>query len=654
MTFLFAVKHHSTQHELALASESTVHDLQTAIAAATAVPVSGQTVLGLSKAKPMPSAATRLADIATLKLAPKINRLVLMGVTAERREAVQAVEAELVAEREAEREAAERAALEASVREEQLRIERDERRREIERQEAREAELAERARAERAARRAAAAAAAAAADDADGDEVVGNADDRRLNASFDASATLEVELPLFSLSQARSVSENVAEQLHASDKVLLPSSVLADLSAARVAPPFTFCVRVGERCTHVRAVEFSANDCIVLSAQLLADLGATHGQVAKLTTAHLPQATKLQLQPTTSSWVDLDPELRDAILTHELRNYSSATLGGTLSVRFANQVFIFAVRHVEPISEAHAVSLNDVDVEVDVIEPATLPPPIVPLRVDEPALSGQKAGANEPAFFSLQLQASDVGQRFRVRVTSSSPQADPDLFASQLSLNKRPSPMAYEWQSQLEGSSEELMFECGLDGPDQVRPDEPFFVSVCAYGGAECVFEIALQRTTDTRLGDGAASAASAADSLECFNCGRRVPRASHALHELGCRRDSYQCEVCHEVLPRRGQAKHVAVRHKEVLCTLGCGARLTQDQQAAHRRDVCPFRTVACLYCPLAVTLRSRGAHQGQCGNRTATCKQCGEVGKRNTMKRHCVEVHGVFPKAVKPTMWH
>lgn len=654
MSFLFQVKHHAVTHDVELPGDATVGALQAAAYERTAVPPSGQTLLGLTKAKPFPSADVRLADLGSVKAAPKVNRLVLMGVTAERREAVQMVEATLVAEREAEREAAEREAAEAAVRQEEAAraalAAREERRLEAEREEA--ARLARRA--ARAQRAAAAAAAAMAADDDDDDHDGGAAveQNRRLNASFDESARVELPLQL-ALPDELDVAPEVVRQLEHSDKVLLPAAVLGEMHAARVAPPFTFCLRVAERCVYVRAIEFSAAaDTVVLSRQLVADLHAQPGATAVLTTTRLPPASKLQLEPQ-SSWVDIDADLRDAILLYELRNYASATLGGTLSVRYANQVYAFTVRDIEPrLADVNAVSLLDVDVEVDVVEPAQLPPPIAPLRLDAPPLAAQSARADGPAYFSLVLQQADVGQRFRVRVTASTADSDPDLFASQMS--KRPSPDAYEWQSQLDGASEELTFQCGT-AAGQVQPDVPLYVAVQPYdggngGSGECVFDIVLQRATDNRLGDGAA----AIDGVECVNCGRRVPRASHALHELGCRRDNFECAVCHEILPRRSQAKHAAVRHRAVPCSLGCGRTLQQDEQAAHRRDVCPLRCVACAYCPLLVPLSNRGVHQGQCGNRTASCKRCDHAGKRNEMKRHVVEAHGVFPKDVKPTDWH
>jgi hypothetical protein len=76
-----------------------------------------------------------------------------------------------------------------------------------------------------------------------------------------------------------------------------------------------------------------------MSPHLIADLGAASGALVKIESVRLPPATKLQLQPS-PSWIDLDPELRDAILHYELRNYATATLGGSLHVRYGKRAVL--------------------------------------------------------------------------------------------------------------------------------------------------------------------------------------------------------------------------------------------------------------------------------------------------------------------------
>eukprot|EP01108_Squamamoeba_japonica_P002508 TRINITY_DN2206_c0_g1_i1.p2 TRINITY_DN2206_c0_g1~~TRINITY_DN2206_c0_g1_i1.p2 ORF type:complete len:277 (+),score=163.33 TRINITY_DN2206_c0_g1_i1:322-1152(+) len=144
-------------------------------------------------------------------------------------------------------------------------------------------------------------------------------------------------------------------------------------------------------------------------------------------------------------------------------------------------------------------------------------------------------------------------------------------------------------------------------------------------------------------------------DSERCGQCGRLVPAAARVLHSLGCRRDTHSCDVCGETTDRASADKHARVRHRRVACALGCGAQLLADEQSSHRRDACPRRRVACLYCPLRVRVRDRGEHQGQCGARSAQCARCPLVARRREMKRHVVEAHGVLPRDIDAAVdWH
>jgi hypothetical protein len=664
MSFQFHLKYHSEEWDFALSPDATVGDLEAHVFQLTHVEPSAQKLLGLFNRKPSPPKETHLRSCLGVRAAPRVNKITLMGVTREQREQIHQFEATMVAEREAEREAQAEAQAEAERRAEAERLHMEEQRaRALEERRLYDEEHAAANRRVPLRRRhvqpthVSASSSDSFRPDTDDDD---NADEvehsphqqqsRALNASFDDDASIDnVDLVVVS-----NEDHGVADEL-VGDKVRLPDSVLRHLDAARVRPPFLFRVTNAGRCVHVRALDFTAaHGQIVMSPQLIADLGAESGASVKLESVQLPPATKLQLRPQ-SSWVDLDPELRDAILHYELRNYATATLGGSLHVRNGNDLFAFEVCDVEPKSAGSptsAVSLSDVDVEVDVIEPTQLPPPIVALRVDEAATTDCVASAQAPAYFSLVLGEADVGARFRVSVQSSAkPDGDPDIFASQ--LMKRPSAVTYEWQAQLDGPLEELTFVCG-SGAGQVHPSVPLYVAVTAYGSVPCTFSIALRRVVaENRLNDDAAGSG-VVDGVKCVTCGRMVPRATLALHELGCQRDNHICGVCNELMPRRSKAKHEAVRHQQVRCSLGCRMVLSQDEQATHRREACRLRAVPCIYCPMWMPLLERGAHQALCCNRTATCKRCEFTSKRKEMKRHVVEEHGVFPKDVRPTDWH
>jgi hypothetical protein len=279
----------------------------------------------------------------------------------------------------------------------------------------------------------------------------------------------------------------------------------------------------------------------------------------------------------------------------------------------ANELFSFRVCDVEPKSARCdvGVSLSDVDVEVDVIEPATLPPPIVALQIDAAATVDCVASQATPAYFSLQLGDADVGQRFRVSVQCEHSRRDPDMFASQ--LMKRPSAVAYEWQAQLDGADEELLFVCG-DGASQVHPNAPLYVAVTTYGSdVPCTFSIALQRVVaENRLnGDGQRGARRRrvrvvrSQGAACVTCAARARLPARQLRLQDVQRDDAASQPC--------QARDGASPAGAVLARLRSNA-LAGRAGDSSARDVSPARRIACLYCPMQVSLLERGAHQNLC----------------------------------------
>jgi hypothetical protein len=261
MSILFHLKYHSSEWDFALGDDATYDDLKARVFALTAVEPSAQKLLGLFNRKPPPSTTTQLRGCLGVKLAPRINQLTLMGVTREQREQIQMFEATLVAEREAVREAQLEAERRAALAAEQRRLARE--------AEAEEARVAAEHAAEQQRRRAEAAAEqrrarraersrrdTAVDDENDVDDGFDNqfaAAVPQLNASFDDDATMDaVELRV----------EPTADDGRAAgvvgDKVLLPQRAVGHaLDNSRVRPPFVFRVTLGERCVHVRALDFT-------------------------------------------------------------------------------------------------------------------------------------------------------------------------------------------------------------------------------------------------------------------------------------------------------------------------------------------------------------------------------------------------------------
>jgi len=101
---------------------------------------------------------------------------------------------------------------------------------------------------------------------------------------------------------------------------------------------------------------------------------------------------------------------------------------------------------------------------------------------------------------------------------------------------------------------------------------------------------------------------------VRCSNCHKLVPEASLDLHLLHCQRHCQVCPICQAVLkrsefashwhcPKCSQAMHVdqAAKHMEVWHTLikcECGQEMERSQLTAHKRTECPRRLVLCRFC--------------------------------------------------------
>ncbi len=344
-----------------------------------------------------------------------------------------------LAERERlEREAAvraERLARERAARDEAMRVER------------------ERAMAEASARREAAAAAVRRGDDDDGDDASASfgGGRRALNESFDADAVVRATLA----ATTPAAGTPLAEQLETGDKLLLPVSVLDELTAARVAFPFVFRIArvdadaadaASTRATYARVAEFTASPgTVVMSTRLLEAIGVAAGATLRLSTVRPRAAARLRLRPRSARWIDVDDDERSAALAFSLRNYATASVGTPIALDYANQRWLFDVLDVVPRADdggdgdgddaatptpCVVVSLTNVDVECDVIEPLE---PIVPLGalvVDGDGVIVELE-RGKLAYFAVSPTDGTSTTSVSVVAEPLDDASDPDLFASQ-------------------------------------------------------------------------------------------------------------------------------------------------------------------------------------------------------------------------------
>eukprot|EP00996_Jenningsia_fusiforme_P002553 NODE_337_length_2429_cov_31.252521_g312_i0.p1 GENE.NODE_337_length_2429_cov_31.252521_g312_i0~~NODE_337_length_2429_cov_31.252521_g312_i0.p1 ORF type:complete len:767 (+),score=156.28 NODE_337_length_2429_cov_31.252521_g312_i0:116-2416(+) len=191
-------------------------------------------------------------------------------------------------------------------------------------------------------------------------------------------------------------------ELETSNRIVLPSNVLADLMSKRVETPFTFRVTnpllaaqsaasVGSGSetisaetevpapgaevspfysTHVGVLDFTGLDGIAfLPRCVMLKLRLEDGTRAVFRTVSLPKAEFVRLQPLPSSPAreSLNPQQRDALLEFHLRKYHAVTVGDLLTIPLSPTASL-RLRCLAA-SPSSAVSLMDTDVTTDIALP---------------------------------------------------------------------------------------------------------------------------------------------------------------------------------------------------------------------------------------------------------------------------------------------
>ncbi len=161
------------------------------------------------------------------------------------------------------------------------------------------------------------------------------------------------------------------ENLEAGNKVLLPPSVLHNLSQYRMPQPMMFTIQntILGNSTNVGVLEFTADNgmCILpnwLFEQMNLDYGA---EVNLMLQTSAPEGKFVKLQPHKTEFIEL-PDPR-AILERNLSNYVCLTKNDTIQVKVVNKVYLFDVLEVKPQNSTNCICLIEADIEVDFAPP---------------------------------------------------------------------------------------------------------------------------------------------------------------------------------------------------------------------------------------------------------------------------------------------
>lgn len=161
------------------------------------------------------------------------------------------------------------------------------------------------------------------------------------------------------------------EDLESGNKILLPPSILHNLSQYKLPQPMMFVLQntILGNSSNVGVLEFTADNgmCILpnwLFEQLSLDYGA---EVNLMLQTSAPKGKFVKLQPHKTEFIEL-PDPR-AILERNLSNYICLTKGDTIQVKVLNKTYLFDVLEVKPQNSTNCICLIEADIEVDFAPP---------------------------------------------------------------------------------------------------------------------------------------------------------------------------------------------------------------------------------------------------------------------------------------------
>eukprot|EP00743_Colponemidia_sp_Colp-15_P003422 GILK01003696.1.p1 GENE.GILK01003696.1~~GILK01003696.1.p1 ORF type:complete len:400 (-),score=52.47 GILK01003696.1:174-1283(-) len=123
------------------------------------------------------------------------------------------------------------------------------------------------------------------------------------------------------------------------------------------------------------------------------------------------------------------------------------------------------------------------------------------------------------------------------------------------------------------------------------------------------------------------------AETTLCDNCQKQIPQANSLMHLATCKRNSWRCAQCNEVVRIGDKAAHEA-SHVAVLCD--CGRSIEQQQLASHKANECSHRTSPCEFCHMPFKQSELASHEYYCGSRTELCPNCNKHVQLRAMAIH------------------
>jgi len=156
-------------------------------------------------------------------------------------------------------------------------------------------------------------------------------------------------------------------ELEKGDKIILPPSILENLSTLEIEWPLMFELKskFSGRITHSGVMEFIADEgCAYLPYWMMQNLAICEGEKINFRYKNLEKGIFVKIQPQTYDFLDISNT--KAVLESKLRNFTCLTKSDTLAIEYNEKIYWLNVVEVKP---GNAISIVETDVNVDFIAP---------------------------------------------------------------------------------------------------------------------------------------------------------------------------------------------------------------------------------------------------------------------------------------------
>jgi len=158
------------------------------------------------------------------------------------------------------------------------------------------------------------------------------------------------------------------KQLDKGDKIILPTSILENLSNVDTAWPLLFKLynENSLRKTHCGVMEFTADEgCSYIPYWMMQNLIISEGEKLTFKYANLEKGCYVKIQPQTEDFFKIsNPK---AVLEAKLRNFTCLTKDDSIAIEYNAKIFWLNIVEVKP---GNAISIIETDLNVDFMSPS--------------------------------------------------------------------------------------------------------------------------------------------------------------------------------------------------------------------------------------------------------------------------------------------